>query len=78
MKKKKVIIIVIVILFSISLIHVGINLLNNKNNKLNEDDYVAEDYIFQDPDDVVIVSNDGEKCEIKAVTKDGEVFIYMI
>ena len=90
MNKKIVIIIMIiaVILLGVGFVFIFKNKDNNKNT-LDPDTYVAEEHIFQSPDEVVvflkniynsdnveIVENDGSIAKIKAVDGEGTVYNY--
>ena len=90
MNKKIVIIIMIiaVILLGVGFVFIFKNIDNNKNT-LDPDTYVAEEHIFQSPDEVVvflkniynsdnveIVENDGGIAKIKAVDGEGTVYNY--
>lgn len=89
--KKKLILIIAVI--AVVLLGVGVVVIfgEKEDNKytLDPDTYVAEDYVFQGPeevvvflkniynsDDVEIVENDGNVAKIKAVDSDGTVYNY--
>ena len=91
MNKKKI---PVIIIFVVALILLGVGAIfmfggSKEKNTLDPDTYVAEEHIFQEPDEVVtflkniyksdnveIVSNDGTICKIKAVDSEGNVFNY--
>ena len=97
MKNKNILIIA---LFIVAVVVLGIggifllkdNNVNQKkdiNNTLKEEDYVADDYVFNGADDVVtflkniydsdkveITSCDDKICKIKAETNDGTIYDY--
>ena len=90
MNKKIVIIIMIiaVILLGVGFVFI-LNDKDNNKNTLDPDTYVAEEHIFQSPDEVVvflkniynsdnveIVENDGSIAKIKAVDGEGTVYNY--
>lgn len=90
MNKKIVIIIMIiaVILLGVGFVFI-LNDKDNNKNTLDPDTYVAEEHIFQSPDEVVvflkniynsdnveIVENDGGIAKIKAVDGEGTVYNY--
>lgn len=90
MNKKIVIIIMIiaVILLGVGFVFI-LNDKDNNKNTLDPDTYVAEEHIFQSPDEVVvflkniynsdnveIVENDGSIAKIKAVDNEGTVYNY--
>lgn len=80
--------IIAVILLGVGFVFILNNKDNNKNT-LDPDTYVAEEHIFQSPDEVVvflkniynsdnveIVENDGSIVKIKAVDGEGTVYNY--
>lgn len=88
---KKLIIIIIVL--AVILLGVGaVFMISDKDknrNSLDPDTYVAEEHVFQSPDEVVkflknlydsddveIVENDGKVAKIKAVHSDGTIYNY--
>ncbi len=86
--KKKIFIILFLVLGIFALVLGGIFVFDSLN-RVSEDNYNAEDYVFENSDQVIeflsniyksddisIISNEDEVVIIKAVTNDGIVYNY--